>query len=150
VGERVVLFDRRQRIVIDEAGVRAKYGVEPVSIPDLLALVGDEADGIPGIPRWGMKSAAAVLAHYRHLEAIPASASEWQVKVRVAEALADALAAQRADALLYKKLATLRRDVPLAAGVDDLRWRDVSADFAPLCNELGLAGLRDRLPAPRP
>jgi 5'-3' exonuclease len=150
VGERIVLFDRRQRVALDATGVRAKYGVDPASIPDWLALVGDEADGIPGIAKWGQKSASTVLAHYRHLEAIPDAARDWQVQVRGAEALAAALAAQRADALLYRKLATLRRDVPLAAGVDDLRWRDVSDDFAPLCNELGLVGLRDRVPAPRP
>jgi 5'-3' exonuclease len=92
-------------------------------MPDWLALVGDSADGYPGIPRWGAKSAAAVLGTYRHLEAIPADPAEWTVKVRGATALASSLAAQRDDALLFRRLATLRTDVPLVESLADLRWR---------------------------
>ncbi len=129
VGERVVCFDRMRRKRFDERGVVEKFGVPPSSIPDWLALVGDTADGYPGIPRWGTKSAAAVLAEYRHIEAIPDTVEEWRVQVRGAAALAASLAAQRADALLYRRLATLRADVPLTESLDDLRWRgpDIAA-----------------------
>jgi len=129
VGERVVCYDRMRRKQLDERGVIEKFGVPPASIPDWLALVGDAADGYPGIPRWGAKSASAVLAVYEHLEAIPNAVEEWQVQVRGAAALAATLAAQRADALLYRRLATLRTDVPLEESAVDLRWRgpDVAA-----------------------
>jgi 5'-3' exonuclease len=138
-GDRIVGFDRRRREVLDEAGVVRKFGVPPASIPDLLALVGDDADGIPGIPRWGAKSAAAVLAHYRHLEAIPDDAASWPVAVRGSGALAASLAAQRQDALLYRRLATLRTDVPLAEGLDDLHWRGPRrSELGELCRELEL------------
>jgi 5'-3' exonuclease len=123
VGSRVVCLDRLRRKTLDEQGVVAKFGVRPASMPDWLALVGDSADGYPGIPRWGEKSAAAVLAHYEHLEAIPASHADWQVEVRGAAALAANLAAQRDDALLFRRLATLRTDVPLAETLAHLRWR---------------------------
>jgi 5'-3' exonuclease len=123
VGERVVCLDRLRRKTLDEAGVVAKFGVGPRSIPDWLALVGDSADGYPGIARWGEKSASAVLGRYEHLEAIPAAASDWDVEVRGAAALAATFAAQRDDALLYRRLATLRTDVPLAESLADLRWR---------------------------
>ena len=128
-GERVVCFDRLRRKRLDERGVFEKFGVFPKSIPDWLALVGDSADGYPGVPRWGAKSAAAVLAVYCHLEAIPADAAAWRVPVRGAPALAASLAAHGADAFLFRQLATLRQDVPLAESLDDLRWRgpDVSA-----------------------
>jgi 5'-3' exonuclease len=122
-GTHVVCFDRMRNKRLDEAGVLDKFGVAPASIPDWLALVGDSADGIPGIPRWGAKSAATVLAEYRHLEHIPAAPADWQVKVRGAVALAKNLAAARADALLYRRLATLRTDVPLTETLDALRWR---------------------------
>jgi 5'-3' exonuclease len=121
-GERVVCLDRMRRKVLDDAGVRTKFGVAPTSIPDWLALVGDAADGYPGIPRWGAKSAAAVLAAYEHLEAIPADASDWRVPVRGAQALAATLSAARDEALLYRTLATLRTDVPLDEPLDALRW----------------------------
>jgi 5'-3' exonuclease len=121
-GERVVCLDRLRRKVFDEEGVRAKFGVGPASMPDWLALVGDSADGYPGIPRWGAKSAAAVLAVYEHLEAIPVQASEWRVAVRGATALAASFAARRDDALLFRRLATLRTDVPLTETLADLRW----------------------------
>jgi len=122
-GKRVICFDRLRRKALDEAGVVAKFGVYPKSMPDWLALVGDSADGFPGVPRWGAKSAATVLARYEHLEAIPADAADWDVKVRGAAALAATLAAQRDDALLFRRLATLRTDVPLAESVAELRWQ---------------------------
>ncbi len=147
-GDRIVQLDRRQQLVLDEAAVRAKFGVGPESIPDLLALVGDDADGIPGVPRWGVKSAAAVLAHYRALDAIPDDARAWAVPVRGAAALAAALAAQRDDARLYRRLATLRTDVPLAETVDALQWRGPTPELAALCRELGADGLLDRVPPP--
>jgi 5'-3' exonuclease len=144
-GERIVALDRRHRSVLDEAGVRAKFGVGPPSIPDWLALVGDEADGIPGIPRWGAKSAAAVLARYEHLEAIPRAAADWDVRVRGAEALAASLHAERDAALLYRRLATLRTDVPLAESLDDLHWRGAPRDdLASLCAEIGYERFLER------
>ncbi|MEO8465967.1 MAG: 5'-3' exonuclease H3TH domain-containing protein [Gammaproteobacteria bacterium] len=121
-GGRVVCLDRMRRTMLDEQGVHAKFGVAPESIPDWLALVGDSADGYPGIPRWGAKSAAAVLAEYTHLEAIPAAADDWRVRVRGADALAANFAAHRDDALLFRVLATLRTDVPLPESLGELRW----------------------------
>jgi 5'-3' exonuclease len=109
--------------VLDEEGVRARLGIGPRSIPDFLALVGDEADGIPGLPGFGERSAGALLGVYEHLEAIPADAARWRVQLRGAERLAKTLAERRADALLYRTLATLRTDVPLAEDLDQLEWR---------------------------
>ena len=123
IGERVVCLDRLRRKTLDEQGVVAKFGVRPKSMADWLALVGDSADGYPGIARWGEKSAGAVLARYEHLEAIPASVTDWDVEVRGAAALAAAFAAQRDEAFLYRRLATLRTDVPLVESLADLRWR---------------------------
>jgi 5'-3' exonuclease len=122
-GQRVVCLDRMRERWLDEPASIAKFGVAPASIPDWLALVGDTADGIPGIARWGARSAATVLAHYLHVEQIPDDVNDWQVAVRGAAALASNLAAARNDALLYRELATLRRDVPLAEQVPDLQWR---------------------------
>jgi 5'-3' exonuclease len=122
-GERVVGRDRQRRKTIDEAAVVAKFGVRPTSIPDWLALVGDSADGFPGIPRWGARSAAAVLAVYEHIESIPEDPTVWTAQVRGARALADSLNARRTQAALFKVLATLRTDVPLPVTLDDLRWR---------------------------
>ena len=122
-GDRVVCFDRMRRKRLDERGVVEKFGVLPQSIPDWLALVGDSADGYPGIPRWGAKSAGAVLGKYERLESIPADAAGWTVPVRGAAALAASLAMHRAEALLFRQLATLRTDVPLTESLDDLRWR---------------------------
>lgn len=137
--DKVVLFDRRRQEVYDAARIKEKFGVAPASIPDLLALVGDTADGIPGIPRWGMKSAAAVLEHYGHLDAIPDDASEWSVKIRGGAALADNLRAQRDQALLYRTLATLRTDVPLPQrDVEELRWRGAKREaLARVCEAIG-------------
>ena len=121
--ERVVCLDRMRGKRLDEPGVVAKFGVGPGSIPDWLALVGDTADGIPGIARWGAKSAGVVLAHYLRIDRIPDDARRWEVQVRGAPALASALAESRADAMLYRRLATLRSDVPLREQLEDLRWR---------------------------
>jgi 5'-3' exonuclease len=125
--------------------VHAKFGVAPASIPDLLALVGDPQDGIPGLPRWGGKSAAAVLAHYGHLEWIPDDAAQWKVKVRGAEALAESLAENREEAMLYKRLATLRTDVPLAESLDELWWHGPRAELAALCREIDYESFLARL-----
>ena len=121
-GSHVVCLDRMRRKLMDEDGVVAKFGVRPASIPDWLALVGDSADGFPGIPRWGAKSAAAVLARYQTIDAIPDDAGDWDVKVRGAESLAENLRNGRADAALFRQLATLRIDVPLGESVEQLRW----------------------------
>jgi 5'-3' exonuclease len=144
-GARVVLFDRRKRAFLDADGVRAKFGVDPESIPDYLALVGDSADGFPGIPGWGAKSAAAVLAHYRHLEDVPASAAAWKVKLRGADKLAANLAERREEALLYRTLATLVADGPAVGVVDDWRWRGARAGFAGVAAALGADALHARL-----
>jgi 5'-3' exonuclease len=144
-GDRIVQVDRMRNKVIDEAALRERRGIGPESIPDWLALVGDTADGIPGIPGFGEKGAAAVLARYRTIEAIPAQAREWQVQVRGAMRLATSLAERRDDALLYKRLATLVRDVPLAESLEDLRWRGApKAEWAAWCDEVGAAELRGR------
>ncbi len=121
-GRRVVQFDRRRSLLIDEAKVRDKYGVPPASIPDYLALVGDDADGFPGLPGWGAKSAATVLSRYAHIEKVPARAMDWDVKVRGANRLAATLAEQRELALLFRRLATLDKKAPISSDVDRLRW----------------------------
>jgi 5'-3' exonuclease len=147
VGTRVVCLDRMRKKVLDEAGVNAKFGVTPTQIPDYLALVGDTADGIPGVPRWGAKSAAAVLHEYGTIEAIPDSAASWRVSVRGAGALAESLAGRRADALLYKRLATLRVDVPLVENLSDLHYRGAArAALEALAVELSDATLLERVP----
>jgi len=120
---RVVQLDRRKRTTYDEAGVLAKFGVRPASIPDYLALVGDAADGFPGLPGWGAKSAAKVLARYAHLEAIPADARDWDVAVGSSEKLAHVLTGERDRALLFRTLATLRTDIDLFDDVESLRYR---------------------------
>jgi 5'-3' exonuclease len=132
---RVVQVDRRRDLVRDELGVIDKFGVPPASIPDLLALVGDTADGFPGIPGWGMRSAAAVLTRYAHVENIPDDARDWEVSLRGAARLAASLAERRADAMLFKDLATLRTTAEVGA-VDDWRWRGPTAEFAALCRRL--------------
>jgi 5'-3' exonuclease len=137
-GSRVACFDRMRRRILDEPAVIAKFGVSPESIPDWLALVGDDADGIPGVPRWGGKSAAALLARYEHLEAIPDDAAQWDVAVRGAAALSESLREHRVDAALYRLLATLRTDVPLVEGIEDLRWRGaLRPELTSLCREIG-------------
>jgi 5'-3' exonuclease len=144
--DRVVCWDRRRDIVYDEAAVMEKYGVAPASIPDWLALVGDKADGIPGVPTWGAKSSAAVLARYGHLEAIPDRVEEWDVPVRGARRLEENLEAHREQAFLYRRLTRLRTDVPLTESLGDLRWNGPQDHFEQLCQELGASDLLTRLP----
>lgn len=143
-GARVVVWDRRRDLTYTEADVEERFGVPPASIPDYLALVGDSADGIPGVPRWGAKGTATVLAEYGHLESIPASHEEWTLSVRGARSLATNLAAHRTEVELYRTLATLRTDVPLGEDLDDLRWLGVPrSDYVDLCDTLGLERLKD-------
>ena len=146
---RVVLRDRMRRVTYDEAGVIAKFGVRPGSIPDYLALVGDSSDGYPGLPGWGAKSAAAVLARWEHLEAIPASALDWDVPLRSATRLAATLDQQRAEAHLYRRLAILNRDSAIddvTPTLDDLEWHGVPRDeFLAICAELGFDRIRERI-----
>ncbi len=146
-GQRVICLDRRRKVEIDAAEVEARYGVKPSSIPDYLGLVGDSADGIPGLKGWGAKSTAAVLARFEHIEAIPASPADWGVPVRGAERLAATLVAEREAALLYRQLAVLRTDVPLEEDLDALEWRGARReDLTALCREIGAEGLLDRIP----
>jgi 5'-3' exonuclease len=150
-GSQVVCLDRLRRRVLDEAGVVEKFGVPPASIPDWLALVGDSADGYPGVPRWGTKSAAAVLAVYGHLEAIPDRESEWRVTVRGAAALAASLREHRDEAYLYRLLATLRSDVPIAEELDDLRWQGARhQELVALCRDIDDEGFVERVTLWRP
>ena len=137
-GTRVVMLDRQRGKVLDEEGVLEKFGVPPGSIPDWLALVGDPADGIPGLPGWGKKSAAQVLTHYKHLEEIPVDPMNWVVQVRRSQTLAKTLNHFKSEALLYRQLATLREDVPLEQDLDDLRWDGVQhSQLKALRQELG-------------
>jgi 5'-3' exonuclease len=146
VGRRIVLRDRMRRIEYDADGVRAKFGVPPASIPDWLALVGDAADGYPGLPGWGAKSAAVVLTRFGHIDAIPDSPLDWEIPVRGASRLAATLAEQRATALLYRQLATLRRDCAIETGLDALAWRGVPRGaYLELCEELGFRRLAERV-----
>jgi 5'-3' exonuclease len=135
-GQKIVQVDRLRGKLIDEEALLTVRGVKPESIPDYLALVGDSADGIPGIPGFGEKTAAAVLRRYEHLEEIPAREADWQVKVRGAERLAATLQARMADARLYRKLATLVTDVPLPGDLESLRYRGVSGTFGAWCDEV--------------
>jgi 5'-3' exonuclease len=143
---RVVCWDRRRDIVYDEDAVIEKYGVPPASIPDWLALVGDSADGIPGVPSWGAKSAAALLSKYGHLEAIPDDHLQWGLSAGRARRLAEKLTAHQEQAFLYRRLATLRRDVPLEQSLDDLEWRGARERLRELCVQLGDNDLPDRVP----
>jgi 5'-3' exonuclease len=129
-GTRVVQLDRRRNITRDEDGIIAKFGVKPVSIPDYLALVGDAADGYPGLPGWGAKSSAAVLAKFEHLESIPEDSREWRVNAANAAGLAATLVRERERAMLFRDLATLRTDIPLFESVDELKWAGPTAAFA--------------------
>ena len=152
VGTHVVQVDRMRKKVVDEAALLAARGIAPRSVPDYLALVGDTADGIPGIPGFGEKTAAALLRAYGHLEAIPRSAADWNVTVRGASVLAEKLSARLDDARLYRTLATLVRDVPLAESLHDLEWRGVRREaFSAWCDDVRApASLRARvLAAPR-
>ncbi len=147
-GNKVVCWDRRRDIILDEEGVLAKYGVPPASIPDWLALVGDSADGYPGIPGWGAKSASGVLAKFGRLEAIPEDTRTWQITGMGpgrAASLSLNLEALRAEALLYRQLAILRTDVPLADSVDDLEWKGATPQLRRLCQELGDESIAERM-----
>ncbi len=143
-GDRVIQFDRRQRELRNENGVREKFGVPPTSIPDYLGLVGDSADGIPGIPGWGAKSAATVLARYPRLEEIPPDPGQWDVKVRGAARLSAALEERRDEALLFRRLATVRTDAPLFSDVEELRWRGPLPGFVAEAARLDRPDLWDR------
>jgi len=135
-GTRIVQLNRRTRAIRDEAGVVAKFGVPPASIPDYLALVGDTADGFPGLQGWGPKSAAAVLARFGHIDQIPADWHDWHVNVANPAALWRTLSAERERALLFRRLATLRTDIPLFDSVDALKWKGPTTAFAPLAARL--------------
>jgi len=136
VGTRVVQLDRRREMLRDEAGVLAKFGVNPQSIPDYLAVVGDSADGFPGISGWGPKAAALVFSRYPHLEDIPKDWRQWHASIRRANRLADSLFAAWDEALLFRKLATLRLDVPVFNSVDDLLWKGPRPEFERMCERL--------------
>lgn len=145
-GDQVVTLDRRREITLNSDGVREKFGVSPESIPDYLALVGDAADGIPGVPRWGAKSAAAVLGKLGHLERIADDHEHWGVKVRGAATLAKNLCEHREEALLYRTLATLREDVPIDEALEALRWKGPDRPaLEALCEEIGERTLLDRI-----
>jgi 5'-3' exonuclease len=145
-GTRVVQLDRRKRTFRDEPGVVERFGVSPESIPDYLALVGDSADGYPGVKGWGAKSSAAVLAKFLHLESIPADPREWNVKVANAKSLADNLSRDRDNAFLFRTLATLRTDIALFANVDELRWNGPTPAFGPLAERLDATASEKRRP----
>jgi 5'-3' exonuclease len=136
---RIVQLNRRTGVVFDEADIVTKFGVSPASIPDYLALVGDAADGYPGLPGWGAKSSAAVLAKFGHLESIPADASEWKVNVSSAGTLAATLSRDLEVAMLFRRLATLRTDIPLFDDVEQLRWQGPTAAFEALGSRLDRA-----------
>lgn len=143
---KVVQLDRRQEVLFDAAGVRDRLGVAPESVPDYLALVGDSADGFPGLPGWGAKSAATVLSRYPHLEDIPADPEAWDVQVRGAARLAETLEAQRDDAVLFRTLATLRTDAEVGS-VDELEWRAPTPELRGWVTRLDAEGLLDRAEA---
>ena len=137
-GQYVVCWDRRRELILDEVGVEKKFGVLPVSIPDYLALVGDAADGIPGIPKWGAKSSGMILNRYQHLENIPGDASLWDVNVRSASVLSSNLLEFREQAFLYRELATLRLDVPIEHSLEQMTWRGFLIDeLTSACDEFG-------------
>ncbi len=144
-GKKVVCWDRRRDILLDDEGVVKKFGVPPRSIPDWLALVGDSADGYPGIEGWGEKSAATILGSFHHLEAIPGDHKVWNLEIRRAESLSENLEKYRAQATLYRKLATLREDVPVKETLDDLCWRGADERFKAFCASVGEADLPNRI-----
>ena len=147
VGTRVVQLDRRQNILRDEAGVVAKFGVRPESIPDYLAVVGDSADGFPGVRGWGAKAAAAVLSQYEHLEKVPKDWTEWDPSIKKARALSDSLFGAWQEALLFRTLATLRLDAPVFETVEELRWKGPRENFDECCRRLRALGLAGRVAA---
>ena len=144
IGTRVVQLSRRTNVTLDEAGVMQKFGVAPESIPDYLALVGDAADGYPGLPGWGAKSSAAVLAKFLHLESVPVDCRDWRVNAANASALAATLCEQREQALLFRTLATLRTDIKLFDDVEQLRWSGPKPEFDALAAWLDSAKTENR------
>ncbi len=146
-GQRIVQLDRMRNITRDESGVVEKFGIKPESIPDYLALVGDSADGFPGIQRWGAKAAASVLSVYSHLEDIPKDPKQWNTSVRGAAALAKTLSDSWQDALLFRTLATLRTDVDVFATVDDLQWKGPRPEFESIAQRLKAPDLNRRADA---
>jgi len=147
-GKQIVCWDRRREIVLDEKGVVEKFGVRPQSIPDWLALVGDSADGYPGIPGWGAKSTSAVLSRFEHLELIPDDAGKWRLKSVSpgrAASLAESLATRRKEVLLYRKLATLRSDVPMKEKLSDLKWQGAWEQLRQVCQKLGDERIPERI-----
>jgi 5'-3' exonuclease len=148
-GSRVVQLNRRTRVTFDEAGVKEKFGVAPESIPDYLGLVGDSADGYPGLPGWGAKSTAAVLAKFVHLEAIPKDYREWRVNATGASTLAATLAREWEHAQLFRTLATLRTDIPLFDNVDQLQWNGPTPAFAAIAARLDAAVTENKRRSPR-
>ena len=148
-GKRIVCWDRRREIVLNEKGVVAKFGVSPQSIPDWLALVGDSADGYPGIPGWGAKSASAVLSKFKNIESIPDDAGKWRLKSITpgrASSLTESLSQRREEALLYRQLSTLRTDVPIKEKLGELKWRGAYTRLKKICHELGDERIPDRIP----
>jgi len=143
-GDRVVQLDRRQRTLIDEAGVIAKFGVRPASIPDYLALVGDSADGFPGLAGWGAKSSAAVLHRYDHIENIPPDGSDWEVDVRGSAKLAMTLRENLDLALLFRRIATVERDAPTITTVQELAWTGPTEDLVAVCDQIDGDGMLER------
>ncbi len=150
VGARVVQLDRRRDALRDEAGVVAKFGVSPHSIPDYLAVVGDSADGFPGVQGWGTKAAALTLSQYPRLEDIPKDWQDWHPSIKRARALSESLFSAWDDALLFRRLATLRLDVPVFETVEDLRWKGPRADFAEHCKRMKLPVLFGRVASAKP
>ena len=146
-GTRIVQFDRRRNILRDEAGVVEKFGVPPASVPDYLAVVGDTADGYPGLRGWGEKAAAAVLSQYPHLEDVPKNWQQWNPSIRKARPLSETLFSNWNDAVLFRTLATLRLDVPVFDSIDELRWRGPTAGFAECCRKMKADGLLQRIKA---
>lgn len=147
VGTRVVQVDRRRETVRDEAGVVEKFGVKPASIPDYLAVVGDTADGYPGLSRWGMKAAALVFSQYSHLENIPKEWQQWHPSIKKARGLSESLFGSWNEALLFRTLATLRLDVPVFESVEDIRWKRPRTSFEELCHQMKMPGLLKRVTA---
>jgi 5'-3' exonuclease len=145
VGQRIVQLDRRRNIVRDEAGVVAKFGVSPQSIPDYLAVVGDSADGFPGVPGWGVKAAALAFSQYPHLENIPKDWRAWHPSIRKARVLSESLFNSWNDALLFRTLATLRLDVPVFGTVEDLRWKGPRENFEERCRQMKASNLLARI-----
>jgi len=149
-GQRIVCWDRRREIVLDERGIVEKFGVPPASIPDWLALVGDAADGYPGLPGWGAKTASAVLERFGKLEKIPGDSTAWNVKSLPpgrAARLAEVLVERKAEALLFRTLSTLRQDVPLREKLADLKWKGAERRLETLCKELGDERIAARVPS---